>query len=249
VAQGRLPDALAAYRDAYDAALKTGNQLDAAFDLLDAGEVYWRLGRYDEARRSLDDAGPNPSRAISALDDAIRAQMALSRHDFANAMQLSRRVLEHPNLSVDILVAAKGTLGAAQIATGARAAGVAAVNEAAQLAAKSGSALLVADTRLAHAEALLNAGDGQHALEEARAAQEWYSSAGNQEAEWRGWLAQAAAQKLLPQAGNPQESAQKALQILASLEKKWDSGNYKTYLTRPDIQDRHVQAAQLAAGR
>jgi tetratricopeptide (TPR) repeat protein len=249
LAQGRLPEALAAYHEAYEAAHKTGDQLNSEYDLLDSAEVYWRLGRYQEARESLALAGPSPSRAVAALDDLTRAEMALSQRDFRGAMDSSRRVLDQQNLGIDVTVAAKGTQGAAQIATGARAAGLATLAEAAQLAGKSGSAPLIADTRLAYAEALLTAGEAQRARDTALAAQQWFSGAGNQEAEWRCWLVAAAAENSLGHAGKSQENAQKAVQLLASLQQKWDPDNCKTYLGRPDVQDRGKQLAKLAAKR
>ena len=249
MAQGRLPEALAAYRRAYDAAHKMGDQLNAAYDLLDAAEVYWRLGRYREARQALGDAGPNPSRAVAALDDETRAEMALSQKDFRAALDFSRRVLGQQNLGADLTVAAKSTLGAAEIATGSRKEGMAALAEAVQVAEKSGAGLPIAGARLADAEALLAAGEAQRARDTAFAVQQWFAGAGNPEAEWRAWLVVSSAQKALGDTAKSQQSAQKAAQILAALEQKWDSDSYKSYLDRPDIQDRDKQLAKLAAAR
>jgi tetratricopeptide (TPR) repeat protein len=245
-AQGRLPEALAAYRQAYDAAHKMGDPLNSAFDLLDSADVYWRLGRYDDARQALDQAGPNPSSAVGALDGQIRAAMALSRRDFAGAIQFSRKVLEEPNVSIDLTVAAKSTLGAAKFASGARAEGLAVMAEAARLAAKSGSAPLIAHSGLAHAEALLAAGEARSALDAARAAQQWFAGAGNIEAEWQCWLAAAGAESALKDVAKSLDSAQKARQLLASLQEKWDAENYTAYLARPDIRERRNQSTRLA---
>jgi serine/threonine protein kinase/cytochrome c-type biogenesis protein CcmH/NrfG len=249
VAQGRLPEALAAYRQAYEAAHKTSDTLNSQYDLLDSAEVYWQLGRYREATQALDDAGSSSSRAVAALSDQTRADMALSRRDFSGAMKFSRQVLDQPNLSADLAVAAKRTLGLARIGSGARTEGLAALAEASQVAAKSGSAELMADTRLAYAEALLAAGEAQPARDTALAAQPWFAGAGNQEAEWRTWLVAAGAEKVLGDAGKSRDDAQKAAGLLASLQKKWDADSYNTYLGRPDIQDRGKLLAQLAAAR
>jgi tetratricopeptide (TPR) repeat protein/predicted Ser/Thr protein kinase len=248
-AQGRLPEALAAYRQAYEAAHKMGDPLNSAFDMLDSADVYWRLGRYDEARQALDQAGPSPSRAVFALDSQIRAAMALSRRDFAGAMEFSRRVLGEPNVSIDLMVAAKSTLAAAKFASGARAEGLAVLIEATRLAAKSGSAPLIADSGLAYAEAPLALAEARSALDAARSAQQWFAGAGNLEAEWRSWLAAAGAERALGDAPKSQESAQRARQLLASLQEKWDSESYKAYLNRPDIQERRNQLAMLAGAR
>ena len=247
--QGRLPEALAAYRQAYEAARKSNDRLNSEYDLLDSADVYWQLGRYPEARQSLDDAGPSPSRAVAALDDRIRGAMALSQRDFPGAIEFSRQVLAQPNLGIDLTVAAKSMLGRSQIASGARAQGLAALAEAAQLAEKSGSTRLIAEIRLAYAEALLAAGGAQRARDTALAAQQWFAGAGNQEAEWRSWLVAAGAESFLRHADKSQDSAQKAVQLLATLQQKWDAENYKTYMSRPDIQDRRNQLSKLAGTR
>jgi len=249
VAQGRLPEALPCYREAYEAARQSGEQQNAEYDLLDSAEIYWRLGRYAEARQALDEVGPSASRAVLALADQIRAAMALSQRQFAAAVETSRRVLAQNGLDIEVTAAAKSTLGAAQLASGARREGLAAAGEAAQLAAKSGTGLLTADTGLAHAEALLAAGDAQAALDAALAAGHWFAGAGNQESEWRSWLVAARAESALGHVDKSREDAEKARQLLAGIEQKWDSDNYKTYLSRPDIQDLRRQLASLAVVR
>jgi poly-D-alanine transfer protein DltD len=118
-----------------------------------------------------------------------------------------------------------------------------------QVAEKSGAGLPIAGARLADAEALLAAGEAQRARDTAFAVQQWFAGAGNPEAEWRAWLVVSSAQKALGDTAKSQQSAQKAAQILAALEQKWDSDSYKSYLDRPDIQDRDKQLAKLAAAR
>jgi tetratricopeptide (TPR) repeat protein/tRNA A-37 threonylcarbamoyl transferase component Bud32 len=249
LAQGRLPEALTAYRRAYDSARTTGDQLDTAYDLLNSAEVYSRLGRYTEAKQALADAAPSPSRAVEALGDQTRAELALSQRDYRTAIDSSRQVLAQPNLTIDLTAGAKSVLGAAQLATGARREGLAALAEAADLAAKSGSALLVADTKLAFAEALVATGEGRRALEAASAAQHWFATVGNQESEWRTWLVMAAAEKALGNGEKAMVDGQNAMQALATVQQKWDAENYKTYQARPDIQDRGKQLATLTAAR
>jgi len=249
MAQGRWPEALAAYRRASDAARKTGDQLNAQYDLVDAAEVYWRLGRYAEARQALADAGPSPSRAVAALADEARAEMALSQHDFRAALAFSRQVLAQSNLDTDLMLAAKCTLGEAQVASGSRKDGLATLADAVKVAEKGGSALLTANARLSYAEALLAVGDARQARDTAFAVQQWSVGASNLEAEWRSWLLGSEAEKALGDAEKSQESAQKAAQTLAALAQKWDSDSYKTYKDRPDIQDREKQLAKLPAAR
>jgi hypothetical protein len=135
------------------------------------------------------------------------------------------------------------------MASGERKDGLAALAESVEVGEKSGSALLVARARLAYAEALLAAGDAQRARDTAFAVQQWFGSAGNLEAEWRAWLVVSGAQRALGETAESRENAQKAAQLLAALEQKWDSDSYKSYLDRPDIQDRDKELAKLAAAR
>jgi serine/threonine protein kinase/Flp pilus assembly protein TadD len=249
LAQGRLPEALAAYRDAYDAAHKMNDQLAAQYDLLDAAEIYWRLGRYQDALRAMDDSGPSSSRAVSELDDALRAEMALSRHDFPKAVEFSTSVLKQTGLSADLTVQAKIVLGQAKMATGARAEGLPLVAQAEQLAENSGAALLIANAKLAYAEALQTGGESQRALDTALAAQHWFAGAGNQEAEWRCWLVASAAESSLGHADKSRENGQKGAALLATMQQKWDAENYQSYFSRPDIQDRRSQLEKLAGTR
>jgi ATP/maltotriose-dependent transcriptional regulator MalT len=175
--------------------------------------------------------------------------MALSQRQPASALELCRRVLAQTGLGIELTTSAKSVLGLAQVATGARREGLQALGEAAQLAAKSGSGQLAADTSLAHAEALLAAGDARRALEAARAAQQWFAAAGNQEAEWRSWLAAARAESALSHPDQSRENAQKARELLATLQQKWDADNYKTYLSRPDILESRTQLDKVPATR
>ncbi|HUB84019.1 MAG TPA: protein kinase [Bryobacteraceae bacterium] len=249
MAQGRWPEALSAYRRAYDAARKTGDQLNAQYDLVDASEIYWRLGRYAEARQALADAGPSPSRAVAALSEEARAEMALSQRDFRAALDFARQVLAQPNLDPDLMVAAKCTLGEAQMASGSRQDGLSTLAEAVKVAEKGASALLAANTRLAYAEGLLATGEARMARDTAFAVQQWSAGAGNLEAEWRSGLVGAEAERALGEVEKSQQSAQKATGTLAALAQKWDSDSYKTYEDRPDIQDREKQLAKLPAAR
>jgi hypothetical protein len=117
------------------------------------------------------------------------------------------------------------------------------------LAVKSGKPRLIAETGLAHAEALLAEGDARKALDTALAAQPGLALAGRQEAEWRCWLVASRAAAALGNGAKSREYALQASNLLASLEQKWHSDSYTTYLARPDIQYARSQLARLAGGR
>ena len=62
-------------------------------------------------------------------------------------------------------------------------------------------------------------------------------------------LVAAAAENALGHTAQSLDNAQKATHLLATLQQKWDADNYKSYLSRPDIQDRRAQLAKLAGTR
>ena len=248
-AQGRWPEALARYQEAGETARKSGDPLSTQYDLLNAADVSWRLGRYEEARQLLAQASSSNSRGALAQAGQIQAAMALSQRQFPAAIEAGRRVLLETGLSADVAAGVKNMVGLAQVAMGAGREAAASTAEAASLAARSGSAWLIAETALGQAQAQLAAGDAHKALESARAAQQWFARVGNQEAEWRSLLAAAQAEVVLKDAGNARADAGRALELLAALGQKWDPGSYAGYSARPDIQFDRGQLERLAAAK
>ena len=248
-AQERWPDALLCYQDAYAAAKQSGDQLNVAYSLLDSSRMLWQLGRYGEAQQALDAASPGTSRTLRDQLDAVRCRMALSQRQFAVAVASGRRLLSQARLSNEAAAEAGSVLGLALASTGARREGVASTSEAVALAVKSGKPSLIAETGLAQAEALLADGDARRALDTALAAQPELVRTGRQEAEWRCWLVASRAAAALGAGAKSREYAHQASNILATLEQKWNSDSYRTYLARPDIQYARSQLARLAGGR
>ena len=248
-AQERWPDALLCYQDAYAAAKQSGDQLNVAYSLLDSSRMLWQLGRYGEAQQALDAASPGTSRTLRDQLDAVRCRMALSQRQFAVAVASGRRLLSQARLSNEAAAEAGSVLGLALASTGARREGVASTSEAVALAVKSGKPSLIAETGLAQAEALLADGDARRGLDTALAAQPELARTGRQEAEWRCWLVASRAAAALGAGAKSREYAHQASNILATLEQKWNSDSYRTYLARPDIQYARSQLARLAGGR
>jgi tetratricopeptide (TPR) repeat protein/predicted Ser/Thr protein kinase len=248
-AQERWPDALLSYREAYAAAKQSGDQLNVAYSLLDSSRMLWQMGRYGEAQQALDAASPEASRGLRDQLDAVRCRMLLSQRQFAVAVAGSRRLLSQAGVNRETAAEAGILLGLALASTGARRDAVAATNEAAAQAAKSGKPALIAETALAQAEALLAGGDARAALDAALAAQPGLARAGRQEAEWRCWLVAARAAAALGAGAKSREYAGQASNLLAGLEQTWHSDSYSTYLARPDIQYARSQLTRLAGGK
>jgi tetratricopeptide (TPR) repeat protein len=235
-AQGRWPEALSQFQQAYQTDVQTADHQNAVYDLLGEAGVLWQLGRYEEARQTLDGMSRDTTRTASGLAAVMRAEMALSQRQFAAAMSASRQVLTQNLSGGDLLVGAKRSLGLAQLGSGASRDGAASIADAVALAQKSGNPVIIAGAAVSGAEAALAAGSPQAALEQALSAQQWYARAGNLSVEWRCWLLAALAEKALGDAAKSREYAARAAKNLADLSAKWDSESYKTYLARPDIQ-------------
>ena len=121
--------------------------------------------------------------------------------------------------------------------------------EAAVVAAKSGDPKLIADARLADAEAALAGGDARKALDGALAAHQWFDREGVEESEWRCLLAASRAERALGETAKSHEHAARASDRLAGLAQKWDSDSYKQYLARPDIQYNRGWLSRLAVAK
>lgn len=238
MAQGRWPEALASYREEYDAASRAGAAFNLQYSLMDLAGVLWRLGRYGEAEPLVERvAAQNPS-SLAADVERLRAEMALSRRQFAEAVRRSRAALTGSGLNNDFQVEMKLVLGRALMASGARAEGAAAIGDGAALAAKGANPRLAGEAALAQAEALETAGDHGRSLEDAVVAQQTFAGAGNLEREWHCWLAAA-------RASRSRQHAERAAETIAQLRQKWDPESYASYATRPDIQSDRAQLQKL----
>jgi tetratricopeptide (TPR) repeat protein/predicted Ser/Thr protein kinase len=247
--EGRLPEALARHRLAYAADLQSGDKLSTGYDLADCGDVLWQLGRYEEARQALDQAAAGAPGAAATTADAIRAAMALSQLQFGAAIEVGRRALSQTGLNADAAAAVRAVVGRAQISSGARRDGLASTTAAFNFAGKSGNGWLAAQTGLAQAEALLGVGNARQSRETALAAGQWFARVGDQESEWRAWLAAAQAANTLHDLAQAREDARKSSNLLAGLEQKWDPDSYRTYLSRPDVRYARTQLERLMAVR
>src|SRR4029077_8716940 len=97
----------------------------------------------------------------------------------------------------------------------------------------------------AYATALLLAGDSRSALTNAQQAQEVFARLGQIESEWQALLIAAQASENLGDKNQAREYAMRAKDTFAKLEQRWGGEDYKSYLSRPDVQRLRRQLEQL----
>jgi len=79
-------------------------------------------------------------------------------------------------------------------------------------------------------------------------AQETFARLGSRHSEWRAWLIAAQANQRQRDEAKAQEQAARAAELLAVMEKVLGVNEYKSYLSRPDVQQYRKQLDQLLPG-
>jgi uncharacterized protein HemY len=118
--------------------------------------------------------------------------------------------------------------------------------EAVEMAKELNDPSQLASAQLAFAESMLLDGDYRAALTNALPAQEVFGRLGQPASEWRALLVAAQASQNLGDKIKAHEYVMGAKDLLAKLEQRWGSENYKSYLTRPDIQRFRKQLDRLS---
>jgi tetratricopeptide (TPR) repeat protein len=245
LARGLWSESLKSYRAEMEAAAQSGVTLNAQVGLVNCADMLWRLGRYQEANDLLDRVGANRSKTVDALITRLQAKMALSRGEFFKARDAARRALAAGVDSDGQRAEWNGILAEAEIASGNRAQAVHIAELARQLADRAGNPRRVAEIELAQSEAALAMGEWPRAGENAKSAAVWAAGAGNTETEWRCWWLAARAATGAGRKSEAHELAEKANNLLAGLAQKWDPEDFRTYLTRPDLELAKHQLAGL----
>src|SRR5207237_6924538 len=126
-------------------------------------------------------------------------------------------------------------LGVDETGAGAWRAGSALCEEAVEMAKKINDPQLLASALLACAEALLESGQAQRALEMALQAQQSFARFEQQESLWRAWLMAARAARWLGQKSAADEYTSYAAARLSDLEQRWGPETFNRYGSRWDV--------------
>jgi serine/threonine protein kinase/tetratricopeptide (TPR) repeat protein len=216
--------------------------------------VLWQLGRYNEARASLDEANSiaetfgSAGRHLQANIRLTAALMELSAWNLSQVQSNSRRALEligDRDPDPGILVLANSSMGLAQVRSGTSREGRRLCETAVATAARTGDPELISAATLALSEAMLETGESSQALETALELKDKLVSLGKQSSEWRVWLIAADASKRLGNVAAAREYASRSAERLSRLKQGWTAEAYAGYLDRPDIQRFRSQLDQL----
>lgn len=251
----RYAEARQYFSESYSRYKSMGNQIYEGYALMNLGAALWGLGNYDEARRMLGQASgiakaeSSNFKALQASINLIEAQMALSERRFPEAREKSQQALDLAGgQDKGVAVEGKYLIGLSQALSGqASAAGQAACKEAADAAASLGDPLLLSKSQLALAEASLASGDMERAIESAKAAQAFFTSAGLTASEWRASLIAGLASQKIGERDNAQLYLTKAGELLSSLQQKWGTDTFNSYMARPDVQFYRKQLDQSSS--
>lgn len=243
------PQALVRYSESLERFNQLGNRFHSAFCLLNKADMLARLGRHDEAQRSLDELSPllsslpsdNKYKTVwTAFAYLIRAQMELSQRRLPEARTLTEKALaaiahEPPENLGNTEVAIKETLGLVEAYSGSVARGKKLCEQAvAMLTDKNDHEY--ADSHLALAEVLLLSGDANSAYDFALKAKDGFAARHRNESEWRSLAIAARAAETLAKTNEANDAMTRARQILGDLPARWGNDAFKSYCERKDIQ-------------
>ena len=241
--QEKYVEALDHYRESIAIFKSLGNQLFTAYALLGQAGAQIRLGRYDDARESLNQVfavanrPESSNKELLARISAMQAFAELTRLRTAEAAAESRKALELGGQYKDLVADAKRTFCLARARSGAHAEARIACEEALRLAGETKDPVMVALNRSALGEALLAGGDARRALEELLAAREVFALSGKEDSEWRSLALAVRASRRLGDGEKAREYAASAVVLLERVGQRLGTEATATYLSRPDLQE------------
>jgi tetratricopeptide (TPR) repeat protein len=250
--QEKYPEALQYFDESYQVNKSLNAEFSVGYALMHRGNVLWQIGLDEEARTALDQASaiaerPNGSnKELSAEIKMSKARLELSLLHFRESKDNSRQALNLAGTQFkDTAVQAKSTLGLALARSGQPRAGKLLCEEAVDMATGTDDPQLLSGALLALAEAMLENGEPQRALETALQAQASFARFGQQGSEWHAWLIAARAAERTGDATARREDASRADTLLSNLMQKWGAETYHSYFVRLDVQRSRKQLGQL----
>jgi tetratricopeptide (TPR) repeat protein len=250
----KFTEALDHLNQAYSIYNSQGIQRSMGYNLASRSAILGRLGRFNEAKALLDQAmsiANKPGSELKRLQaegQLVLAEFALMQDNFPDARSTAERAVEAAGTEFRSTAAgAKIVVGLSQSYSGAKAAGKQATGDAVELARQLNDPAQLATAQLALASALLIEGDSRAALSNAQQAEAVFTRLDQPASAWQALLVAAQASQNLGDKSPAHEYAMRASDTFSKLEQRWGSENYKSYLSRPDIQRFRKQLEQLTS--
>ena len=248
----KFVEALDHLNQAYSIYSSQGIQRSIGYNLASRGEILGRLGRFDDGKALLDQAAAIANKPggelkrLSLVCQLAFAELALMQDNFADARTKAEKAVEAAGTEFkDVVISGKIVIGLAESYGGAKPAGKQTTSAAVDLARPLNDPAQLAAAQLALAAAALLAGDSKAAASNALQAEEVFARLGQLESDWHALLIAAQASENLGDKSAAQAYARRASDTVSKLEERWGSDNYKSYLSRPDIQRFRKQLEQL----
>ena len=247
--QEKYPEALERFNESYQVNKSLNAQFSVGYALTHRGNVLWQMGLDKDARAALAQASSiadGSNKELAAEIKMIKGRLELSRLHLRESKADSRQALDLAGTDYkDIAVLATSTLGLALARSGESRAGELLCEQAVDMAALTGDPQLISGALLARAEALLENGEPQRALDIALQAQGSFARFGQQDSEWHAWLIAALATERTGDTTARRGYVSQADTVLSNLRQKWGAETYHSYLTRPDVRHSRKQLGQL----
>ena len=242
--QEKLSEALTQCDESLAMSKSLGLEPKTGYILLNRGQILWQLGRYKESREALEAAQAiagkpeGGDKQLLAWTHLAKAQSDLSEKNYKSALAESQKATDlSEEQTGEIFAQAMLIKGLANSRPGAKEIGKELSQKAVVEAEKIGMAYLILTSKLALAEALLANNEAQEALNIINDLKKSFVNAGNYPVQWQSSVIAAHASHTLSDKAKANEYAAQANRLLPEIEKTFGTENYKTYLSRPDVQD------------
>jgi len=245
VRQEHYTEAIPHFDECYALYKSLGVQQSVENSLTNRADALWQLGRYEEARASLDQASAlikqhaASDNRQAAANFLTEASIALSQRRFPEAQAKSRQALELAGEKYkEIATQAKYTWGLAQAFSGDQHKGKALCEEAVDAGQQDQRAIdpwLLSHALLAFAEASLEDGDATAAETNALQAQEILARLNGLDYRWRALLIAGRASLRAGKRETAHEHFTNASNLLSQLQQRMETEAFNAYLARPDI--------------
>jgi serine/threonine protein kinase/tetratricopeptide (TPR) repeat protein len=245
----RYPEALASFQKSFEIYKTLDVPITMGYLLVDKSQMLWRLGHYDNAKRTLEQVMAVANRldskyrqTVLARRSVVESQIALSEENRALALEAAKNAVTLAGVDASHTgVEARSQLALAQIRLGLTKEGLKTSQDALEMAKLVKDEHLLSSALLVNAEASLVNGDHKAALEMAQDAQQRFSQAKQDESEWQAWWVVGMAARKQNDTLSAIEAGKHANEAMARLEKLWGSQEFQSYAARSDIRRRQEQ--------